>query len=91
MANPFLAPYNTPHGTVPFHLIKTEDYEPAIREGIRQENEEIQAIIENPERPTFKNTIAALEHSGRLLDRVTTVLFNLLSAESDDSLQKVSE
>ncbi len=91
MANPFLAPYNTPHGTVPFHLIKTEDYEPAIREGIRQENEEIQAIIENPERPTFKNTIAALEHSGRLLDRVTTVLFNLLSAESDDSLQKVAE
>lgn len=88
--NPFFKTYDTPHHTVPFQLIKLEDYEPAIREGIRREDEEIQAIIQNPEEATFENTIVALEHSGELLGRVTTVLFNLLSAETNDGLDDLA-
>ena len=57
MKNPFLTPYTTPHGTVPFDQITLPDYEPAIREGMRREDEEIEAIINNPEEPTFDNTI----------------------------------
>ena len=69
--NPLLsARYDTPYGTIPFDQIKTEHYEPAIREGIRLQKEEIDAITENPETPTFQNTIAAYEQSGRLLQRV---------------------
>lgn len=89
--NPFLEPYNTPHDTAPFHLIKVEHYEPAILEGIQRQNAEIDAIINNPETPTFRNTIVALERSGALLERVTTVFGNLLSAESNDEMQAVAE
>ena len=70
--NPFFGQYQTPHGTVPFDRIKTEHYEPAILEGIKQQNAELDAIIQNPEKATFTNTIEAYEQSGRLLDRVTT-------------------
>ena len=59
--NPFFEKYNTPHGTVPFDKIKTEHYEPAIREGIRQHIAEINAITDNPEVPTFDNTLLAYE------------------------------
>ena len=55
--NPFLEPYNTPHHTPPFHLIKVEHYEPAIREGMKEQNEEIDAIVNNVEKPNFQNTI----------------------------------
>ena len=61
--NPFLEPYNTPHHTPPFHLIKVEHYEPAIREGMKEQNEEIDAIVNNAEKPNFQNTIVALERS----------------------------
>lgn len=91
MENPFLNPYNTPHATVPFDKITLADYEPAIREGMRQEDEEIKAITENPEEPTFDNTVVALERSGGLLDRVTTVMFNLMSAETCDELDAIGE
>lgn len=91
MKNPFLTPYTTPHGTVPFDQITLSDYEPAIREGMRREDEEIEAIINNPEEPTFDNTIVALEQSGGLLDRVTTVMFNLMSAETCDELDALAE
>ena len=91
MENPFLTPYKTPHGTVPFDQITLPDYEPAIREGMRREDEEIEAIINNPEEPTFDNTIVALEQSGGLLDRVTTVMFNLMSAETCDELDALAE
>ena len=67
--NPFFEKYNTPHGTVPFDKIKTEHYEPAIREGIRQHIAEINAITDNPEVPTFDNTLLAYEKSGDLLNR----------------------
>lgn len=89
--NPFLTAYHTPHQTVPFHLIKVEHYEPAIHQGMEEHNREIDAIINNPEEPTFENTIVALEKSGRLLERITTVFSNLLSAETSDEMETIAE
>ena len=89
-SNPFFEKYSTPHGTVPFNLIKTEHYAPAIHEGIRRQNAEIDAIINNPAAPTFENTIVPYEKSGELLHRVTTVFGNLLSAETSDELQELA-
>ena len=82
--NPFFETYSTLHGTVPFDKIKTGDYVPAVREGIRRQNAEIDAIIRNPEVPTFANTVLAYEKSGEMLHRVGTVFGNLLSAETND-------
>ena len=91
MSNPFLEPYHTLHDATPFDRIQLSDYEPAMREGMRQEDEEIQQIINNPETPTFANTILALEHAGKLLDKVTTVFFNLISAETCDEMDAIAE
>lgn len=91
MENPLLQPYHTLHDTTPFDRIRLEDYEPAIRKGMEAEDAEIQQIIDNPEAPTFENTVLALEQSGKLLDRVTTVLFNLMSAETCDELDAIAE
>lgn len=90
-SNPFFEKYTAPHGTVPFDRIKTEHYEPAIREGIRLQNDEIDAIIGNPDAPTFANTVLAYEESGDLLQRVNTVFGNLLSAETSDELQELAK
>jgi len=89
--NPLLAVYETPHQTAPFHLIKTEHFEPAILRGMEEHDREIEAIILNPDQPTFANTIVALEKSGALLDRVTTIFGNLLSAETNDEMQELAE
>lgn len=89
--NPLLATYHTPHQTAPFHLIKTEHYEPAIQTGMEVHDHEIESIINNPDEPTFANTIIALERSGALLDRITTVFGNLLSAETNDEMQAIAE
>lgn len=89
--NPFFETYTAPHGTIPFDKIKTGDYEPAIREGIRRQNAEIDAIINNPEAPSFENTVLAYEKSGELLQRVNTVFGNLLSAETNDDLQELAK
>lgn len=91
MENPLLQPYHTLHDATPFDRIRLEDYEPAIRKGMEAEDAEIKQIIENPEAPTFANTVLALEQSGKLLDRVTTVLFNLMSAETCDELDAIAE
>ena len=80
-----------PHETVPFDRIKTEHYEPAIREGIRLQNAEINAITGNPDAPTFANTVLAYEESGELLQHVNTVFGNLLSAETSDELQELAK
>lgn len=88
--NPFFAETGTPHQTVPFHLIRTEHYEPAINQAMEEHDREIEAIIHNPEAPTFGNTIVALEKSGALLDRVTTVFGNMLSAETNDEMQDIA-
>ena len=88
--NPFFSKYDTPHGTVPFHLIKLEDYEPAIVEGMARQKAEIDAIINNPEIPTFANTIEPYELSGEMLNRVSTVFGNQLSANTNPKLQDLA-
>ena len=89
--NPFLMEHHTPHGTIPFHLLKTEHFEPAFQQGMEAHNGEIDAIINNPDVPDFGNTIVALEKSGALLNQVTTVFGNLLSAETSDEMQAIAE
>ena len=89
--NPFLTPADTPHGTVPFDRIAVEHYEPAMRQGIVCQNEEIDAIVRNPEPANFQNTILALELSGQLLHRVEVVFDNLLSAETNDEMQELAK
>ena len=95
--NPFLHPYGTPHDAVPFDRIELADYEEAMMEGIRRDNESIDRIVNNPEEPTFENTIIpedevkGRKHYYDLLDRVTTVFFNLLSAESNDDLEALAQ
>ena len=89
--NPFFnQPYGTPHNTAPFQDIKLEHYEPAILEGIRRENETIDKIINNPEAPTFDNTIAYTTPDN-MLSRVTEVFFNLLSAETNDAMDELAQ
>ena len=89
--NPLLEVFHTPYGTAPFHLIRTEHFEPAILQAMKEHDEQVEAIIQNPEEPTFANTIEALERSGALLDRVTTIFGNLLSAETNDEMQAIAE
>ena len=89
--NPLLSENQTLHGTMPFHLIKTEHYEPAILKGMEIHNQEIEAIINQTDAPTFANTIVALEKSGALLNQVSTVFGNLLSAETNDEMQAIAE
>ncbi|CAN5281567.1 M3 family metallopeptidase [soil metagenome] len=87
--NPFLTPYTTPHQTAPFDKIKHEDYLPALKEGLAEGRKDVEIIVNNPAKPTFDNTIVALERSGDLLGKVTSVLFNLNSAETSPELQKI--
>lgn len=89
--NPFLQDFDTPHGVPPFQLIQNRHYLPAFKEGIRQQEEEIAAIVSNPETPTFANTVEALEKSGQLLDKVSAVFFNLKEAHTNDSMQMIAE
>ena len=89
--NPFLEPYNTPHGTTPFDRIEEQDFEPALEEGMRREDAEIEAIVSNADEPTFENTVLALERSGELLARVETVMGNLLSACTSDYLEALAQ
>lgn len=89
--NPFFEPYNTPFEVPPFDKIKNEHFAPAIREGIKQQQAEIDAIVNNAEAPTFANTIEAMENSGDLLARVSTVFYNLNSANTNDSIQAIAK
>ena len=88
--NPLTEPFQTPHATVPFHLIKTADFEPAIEEGIKLHNIQISSITDNENEPTFENTIEALENSGELLDRITSIFGNLLNTNADEELQTLA-
>ena len=90
-ANPFFSEYNTPHGTIPFNEIKIEHYMPAFEKGMEEGRKEIDAIVNNPEAPTFENTIVALDRSGRLLSKVGGAFYNLLSAETNDELQALAQ
>lgn len=93
--NPFFEPYGTPHDTVPFDRIRPEDFEEAFLEGIRRDDEQIEKIINNPEKPSFDNTIITSddEKDGYydLLSRVSTVFFNMLSAETNDELDALAQ
>ena len=93
--NPFFLPYGTPHDTVPFDRIRLEDYEEAFMEGIRRDNEQIEKTINNPAKPTFDNTIINKDDDREgyydLLDRVSTVFSNLLSAETNDDLDALAQ
>ena len=89
--NIFLSPFKTTGGAVPFDRITTADYEPAIREGIRQHDAQVKAITDDENEPTFNNTIVALERAGETLNRVLGVYYPMLSANADDDLLAVSE
>ena len=95
--NPFFLPYDTPHNTVPFDKITLADYEEAMLEGIRRENEQIEKTINDPEEPTFDNTliredeVKGRKHYYDLLSRVETVFFNMLSAETNDEMDALAQ
>ncbi len=88
--NPFLEPYGTPHDTAPFDRIRLEDYEPAILEGIRQDDAFTDSIVNNPDTPTFDNTIAVTAPDN-LLSRASTVFFNQLSAHTCDEMDALAQ
>ena len=94
--NPFFIPYNTPHNTIPFNKIKLEDYEEAFMEGINRDNEITAKIINDPEEPTFENTIIRVDREKgdeyyELLERVSTVFFNMLSANTNDEMDELAQ
>ncbi len=85
--NPLLSPFDS----APFSDLKNEHFMPAFMQAITHARAEIDAIIENPDAPTFKNTIAALDFSGKQLDRISSIFFNLNSAETNDEIQKIAQ
>ena len=89
--NPLLKPFDTAYQSAPFQEIKEEHYLPAFRELIKKTEEEIKQISENPENPTFENTVEALAYSGEQLDVVSNIFFNLNSAETNDEIQKIAQ
>lgn len=91
-----MEPYGTPHDTIPFHKIRFEDYEEAFMEGIRRDNEEIDKIVNNPEEPTFENTVTVEDlsngpHYYDLLDRVSTVFSCMMSADTNDKMEALAQ
>jgi peptidyl-dipeptidase Dcp len=89
--NPFYAESSLPFHAPPFDKIKDADYQPAIEAGIAQQREEVRAIANNPDKPTFDNTFVALERSGQLLRRVMAAFEGVAGADTNDALQKVEE
>ena len=89
--NPFYEEWDTPYGVPDFSLVKNEYYMPAFKDGMKQEMVEIEAIANNTEPPTFENTIEALEATGALLERVSSVFFNLNSSNTDDEMQDIAK
>lgn len=91
MNNPLLEKFDTLHESAPFSKIKIEHYQPAFEQAIKEAKEEVDAIINNPEAPTFENTIEAMELSGQKLGRISSIFFNLNSAETNDDIQKIAQ
>ena len=89
--NPFLTEWDTPYGIPPFEEIQAADVIPAIQAGIEQQTAEIDAITSNPDAPTFENTIAPLELSGRILSKVVGVYYNIIETDRNDALAAVEE
>lgn len=88
--NPFFSAYKNKYGAPPFNQIKPEHYMPAFKEGIKRHQAEIDAIANNTDAPTFANTIEALDYSGDMLNKVSSVFFNLYSADTNDALEKIA-
>ena len=88
--NPLLAEWDTPHATPPFDKISISDYEPAFETAIAVSRAEIDAIVNNPAKPSFNNTILALEKQGELLDRISSVFFNLLECHTSPEMQEIA-
>lgn len=89
--NPLLEDFNTPYNTAPFSKIENEHYKPAFEKAIEVAKDEILAITSSSETPNFTNTTETLEKSGRLLDRISSIFFNLNSAETNDTIQKIAQ
>ena len=89
-SNPLLAEWDTPHATPPFDLIKIEHYEPAIETAIAVSRAEIDAIVNNPAKPTFKNTIVAMERQGALLNRILGLFYNLNEADTSAEMEAIA-
>ncbi len=89
--NPFYNDYQTLFQTPPFEKIREDHYLPAFQEGMKQQQQEVQVIVNNPENPTFQNTIEALESTGQLLNKVSSVFYNLFSAHTNEEIQRLSK
>ena len=89
--NVFFSEFKTINGLIPFNYVSNSDYEPAVDKGIECQMQEIQAIVDQKEEPSFENTIVALERSGAMLNRVLGVMYPMLSANADEELMKISE
>lgn len=89
--NPLLSDFNTPHQAAPFQEIENQHYLPAFQELIKKSEQEIQAIAQQETLPTFENTVEALAYSGAALDRVSSLFFNINSAETNDEIQKIAQ
>ena len=84
-------PFNTKYNTSPFRIIKNEDYLPTFKEAINLAKEEIDSIVKSPKKPSFENTIETLDFSGEQLDRISSIFFNLNSAETNEEIQKIAQ
>ncbi len=91
MENPLLTESKLPYGAPQFDKIRNEHYLPAFEQGISEAKAEIDAIADNPEEPTFENTVEAMEYAGQTLERVSAIFFNLMEADTDDEMQKIAE
>src|SRR5690606_27137262 len=91
MKHILLKTFQTPYNTAPFSKIRNEDYLPAFKEAIENAQTEVNAIANNTEPPTCENTIEALDFSGEQLDRISSIFFNLNSAETNDTIQKIAQ
>ncbi len=89
-SNPFLSEYNTPFEVPPFDKIQLEHYKPAFMQGMEEEAKEVEAIANNPEAATFENTIVALDQSGKLIRKVSSVFYGQNSADTSDEMQEIS-
>jgi len=91
MNNPLLQSFNTNYGAAPFSKINNAHFKPAFEKAIALAKSEIDEIVSNPAAPTFENTIEAMEFSGNILDRISSIFFNLNSAETNDEIQKIAQ
>jgi Zn-dependent oligopeptidase len=89
--NPLNQYFSTPYNTAPFSKIKTEDFLPAFKKAITKAKAEIDTIVNNPDAPNFENTLEALDFSGQELNRISSIFFNLNSAETNDAIQKIAQ